>query len=140
MPRPKHENPTPAELRVLHALWEHGPMTVRQVMAKLEESSDAQDRAYTTVMSLMNVMFEKGLLARKPEGRAFIYEPAVSRDYRAAVLEPDWHYVRNPYKIVVGLADLLRQRGGTILKEEVKDFERASDGVRSVVTDRGKYE
>jgi BlaI family penicillinase repressor len=80
MPRPRHDNPTPAELRVLHALWEHGPMTVRQMMAKLEDSPAAQDRAYTTVMSLMNVMFEKGLLARKPEGRAFIYEPAVSRD------------------------------------------------------------
>jgi len=66
-------------------------------------------------------------------------EPAVSRDYRAAVLEPDWHYVRNPYKIVVGLADLLRQRGGAILKEEVKDFERAPDGVRSVITDQGKH-
>ncbi len=79
MPRPKHDNPTPAELQVLHALWEHGPMTVRQAMARLEASSAAQDRAYTTVMSLMNVMVEKGLLDRKPEGRAFIYEPAVSR-------------------------------------------------------------
>ena len=55
-------------------------------------------------------------------------EPAVSRDFKAAVLEPDWHYVRNPYKIVAGLADLLRQRGGTILKEEVRDFERGPDG------------
>src|SRR5258708_33854092 len=29
-------------------------------------------------------------------------EPAVSNDWKAAVLEPDWHYVRNPYKVVAG--------------------------------------
>jgi len=85
MARPKHDNPTPAELEVLHALWEHGPMTVRQVMEQLESRQDSrqkerQDRAYTTVMSLMNVMFEKGLLNRKPDGRAFIYEATAVRE------------------------------------------------------------
>ena len=37
-------------------------------------------RAYTSVMSLMNVMAEKGLLTRKPEGRAFVYEARMARD------------------------------------------------------------
>jgi len=63
----------------------------------------------------------------------------VSRDFKAAVLEPDWHHVRDPYKVVAGLAGLLRRRGGAILKEEVKDFERGPESVRAVVTDGGRH-
>lgn len=74
MPRPKNEYPTPAELEVLQLLWDHGALTVRQVM---EHTKD--QRAYTSVMSLMNVMAEKGMLEREPEGRAFRYLPVVQR-------------------------------------------------------------
>ena len=66
-------------------------------------------------------------------------EPAISRDWKAAVLEPEWHYVRDPYKVVAGLAEMVRGRGGTIHEEEVRDFERGTDGVRAVMTDRGRH-
>ena len=69
MARPKSIHPTPAELEVLNVLWEQGPATVREVMGRLK----SKDRGYTTVMSLLQVMHEKGLLKRKPEGRAFRY-------------------------------------------------------------------
>ncbi len=77
MARPRHKNPTPAELEVLQIIWEHEPCTVREVMNLLEPK---RPRAYTSVMSLMNVMAEKGLLGQKPKGRAFIYSAKVSRD------------------------------------------------------------
>ena len=77
MARPRHKNPTPAELEVLQIIWEHGPCTVREVMNLLEPK---HPRAYTSVMSLMNVMAEKGLLNQEPKGRAFIYSAKVSRD------------------------------------------------------------
>jgi BlaI family penicillinase repressor len=76
MARPRHKNPTPAELEVLHIIWEHGPCTVREVMNLLKPK---RPRAYTSVMSLMNVMAEKGLLNQKAKGRAFIYSAKVSR-------------------------------------------------------------
>ncbi|MBN1437365.1 MAG: BlaI/MecI/CopY family transcriptional regulator [Sedimentisphaerales bacterium] len=76
MARPKHENPTPAELEVLQVIWQQGPSTVRQVMTALNQD---RPRAYTSVMSLMNVMAEKGLLTQKPQGRAFIYSAQVSQ-------------------------------------------------------------
>ncbi len=76
MARPKHEHPTPAELEVLQILWERGPCTVRQVLGVLNRR---RRRAYTSVMSLLNVMVEKGLLARKPLGRAFIYQARAQR-------------------------------------------------------------
>jgi BlaI family penicillinase repressor len=78
MARPRHEYPTPAELEVLRVLWERGPGTVRDVMQALDERGKA-GRAYTSVMSLMNVMADKGLLARKPEGKAFVYTTKASR-------------------------------------------------------------
>lgn len=77
MARPRHKNPTPAELEVLQIIWEHGPCTVREVMNLLKPK---RPRAYTSVMSLMNVMAEKDLLNQKPKGRAFIYSAKVSRD------------------------------------------------------------
>ncbi|MHB1218782.1 MAG: NAD(P)/FAD-dependent oxidoreductase [Alphaproteobacteria bacterium] len=66
-------------------------------------------------------------------------EPAVSRDWKAAVLEPDWHSVANPYDISAGLAQHLRARGATFVQAEVRGFEKSADGVSAVVTDRGNY-
>lgn len=68
MARPRHEHPTQAELEVLQILWERGPSTVREVMEVLP-----RERAYTSVMSLLNVMFDKNLVTREPEGRAYRY-------------------------------------------------------------------
>jgi predicted transcriptional regulator len=78
MARPKQEQPTPAELEILKLLWERGTLTVREVMEDLNR--DGRERAYTSVMSLMNVMTDKGLLARKPVGRAFEYSASSPRE------------------------------------------------------------
>jgi predicted transcriptional regulator len=75
MARPRSEQPTPAELEVLQVLWRRGPSTVRDVMNELNQT---RRRAYTSVMSLLNVMVNKKLLRRKPFGRAFLYEPRVT--------------------------------------------------------------
>jgi len=72
MARPKEEQPTTGELEVLKVLWDRGPSTVRDVMEVLNAD---RPRAYTSVMSLMNVMADKGLLVREPQGRAFVYRP-----------------------------------------------------------------
>ena len=76
MARPRHQHPTPGELEILQVLWQRGPCTVREVMKVLNPT---RRRAYTTVMSLMNVMFEKSLVKREPRGRAFVYRPRVTR-------------------------------------------------------------
>ncbi|HEX3726719.1 MAG TPA: BlaI/MecI/CopY family transcriptional regulator [Pirellulales bacterium] len=76
MPRPRHEHPTPGELEVLSILWKNSPLTVRQVRDALEAR---RPRAYTSVMSLLNVMTDKGLLVRRPAGRAFVYLPKAAR-------------------------------------------------------------
>ena len=77
MARPRHENATPGELEVLQVLWERGPSTVREVMDVLNQS---RRRAYTSVMSLLEVMFDKRLVKRRAQSRAFVYRAAVSKE------------------------------------------------------------
>ena len=63
--------PTDAELAILSVLWERGPSTVRDVHDAL---SSTQATGYTTVLKLMQIMTEKGLVVRDESQRAHIYE------------------------------------------------------------------
>jgi predicted transcriptional regulator len=63
--------PTDAELAILNVLWEHGPSTVRDVHEAL---STSQATGYTTVLKLMQIMTEKGLVVRDESQRAHVYE------------------------------------------------------------------
>ncbi len=65
----------PLEERLLEALWKCGAATVRD----LTEDS-CHDLAYTTVMTTLDRLFKKGLLAREAEGRAFRYAPKFTRE------------------------------------------------------------
>src|SRR5256885_3118496 len=64
--------PTDAELAILSVLWERGASTVRDVH---EELSRTQATGYTTVLKLLQIMTEKGLVVRDESQRAHIYEP-----------------------------------------------------------------
>jgi predicted transcriptional regulator len=64
-------------LEILHLLWSDGPLTVREVMERLNRT---RPRAYTSVMSLLNVMTDKEMLSRHSEGRAFRYHAALRRE------------------------------------------------------------
>ena len=62
--------PTDAELGILRVLWRRGPSTVRQVHEELERRSPT---GYTTVLKLMQIMTEKGLVERDESQRAHVY-------------------------------------------------------------------
>jgi BlaI family transcriptional regulator, penicillinase repressor len=68
-PRPT-PRPTDAELAILRILWRRGPSTVRQVHEDLERRSLT---GYTTVLKLLQIMTEKGLVERDESERAHIY-------------------------------------------------------------------
>jgi BlaI family transcriptional regulator, penicillinase repressor len=63
--------PTDAELAILNVLWERGPSTVRDVHEALAAT---QATGYTTVLKLMQIMTEKGLVVRDERQRAHVYE------------------------------------------------------------------
>ena len=63
--------PTDSELEILAVLWERGPSTVRDVHTALSASKPT---GYTTVLKLMQIMSEKGLVRRNETDRAHVYE------------------------------------------------------------------
>ena len=62
--------PTDAELAILRILWRRGPSTVRQVHEDLERRSAT---GYTTILKLLQIMTEKGLVERDESQRAHVY-------------------------------------------------------------------
>ena len=70
---------TEAELRVLKVLWTIGKGTVRHVLDALP-GGGSDPPAYTTVMTLMKQLADKGALKVDRERQPFVYTPAVRRD------------------------------------------------------------
>ncbi|WP_243295119.1 MULTISPECIES: BlaI/MecI/CopY family transcriptional regulator [Geothrix] len=62
--------PTDAELAILRVLWERGPSTVRQVFEVL---SSERELGYTTVLKMLQIMDEKGLVARDVTDRTHVF-------------------------------------------------------------------
>ena len=69
--------PTDGELEILRVLWERGPGTVREVQEGLGGS---RETGYTTVLKLLQIMTEKGLVRRNESERAHVYAARVPRE------------------------------------------------------------
>jgi len=65
--------PTEGELELLSILWEKGPSTVRDLH---REISGKRPIGYTSVLKLLQIMTEKGLVEREESARAHVYHPA----------------------------------------------------------------
>ena len=70
---------TPLELEIMQVLWDAGPRTVADVQTALVDNL-GKDLAYTTVQTMLNVLLRKKKVRRSPLGRAFAYQPAISRE------------------------------------------------------------
>jgi len=75
MARRASKHPTALELEILKILWRDGPATVRLVRQAL-----APDRelAHTSVITMMNIMVDKGYLDRKKVRGSYVYRPLIS--------------------------------------------------------------
>jgi BlaI family transcriptional regulator, penicillinase repressor len=69
--------PTQSELEILAVLWDEGPSTVREVQQALEAR---RPTGYTTVLKLLQIMTEKGLVRRDERERAHRYAPKLPRE------------------------------------------------------------
>lgn len=67
--------PTDAELAILRVLWDRGASTVREVHDALSQTHDS---GYTTVLKLLQIMTDKGLVVRDESQRAHVYETRLS--------------------------------------------------------------
>ena len=67
----------PLELDCMNALWPLGEATVRDIQIALAPS---RPRAYTTIMTILDRLAQKGVVLRRKNGRAWVYSANVSED------------------------------------------------------------
>jgi predicted transcriptional regulator len=82
-PQPR---PTDAELAILRVLWERGASTVRQVHEAL---AGTRETGYTTTLKLMQIMAEKGLVARNETARTHVYSANAGQEQTQRQLVQD---------------------------------------------------
>ncbi len=74
----KPPRPTEAELGILRAIWQLGPSSVRDIHRTLNE---IKPTGYTTVLKMIQIMTEKGLVERDETVRPQIYRPRYSQEH-----------------------------------------------------------
>ena len=74
----KPRRPTEAELAILRVLWEGKPQSVRAIQQVLNQS---RPTGYTTVLKLIQIMTEKGLVERDETCRPQLYRARYSREH-----------------------------------------------------------
>ena len=76
MARPASEFPTEFELEILKVLWKSSPQTVRDIRDRMAEAG--RDSAHTSVITMLNIMVDKGYLDKKKDGKSYLFWPVVS--------------------------------------------------------------
>jgi predicted transcriptional regulator len=82
--KPFGRKPTDSELAILRVLWTRGASTVRQVAEALD-----REAGYTTVLKLLQIMTEKGLVVRDESERTHVYQAAYTEDQTQRQLVSD---------------------------------------------------
>jgi len=109
------------ERDVMNLAWEKPEITVRECCERLGSGV-----AYTTVMTTMDRLFKKGLLARRKAGRAFVYrasatrheiEVAVATELVQSLLQRDANHAGEPLPILSFLVDAVSERDRALLEE-----------------------
>lgn len=77
MARPASQYPTVLELEILKVIWRDGPSLAKHVH---EEIGDFRDLAYTSVLTIMNIMTKKKYLQRQKKGKSYVYEAVIDQE------------------------------------------------------------
>ena len=80
MPRPASRHPTELELEILKVLWDRGPLPTRDIRDALARGEAERDLAHTSVITILNIMVDKGYLDRTKSGGAYTFFPLVKRE------------------------------------------------------------
>ena len=117
MVKPSH--PSNLELQALTVLWHEGPCTVNAVSGSL---ADGRERAYTTVLSVMQSLERKRLVRRIRSGRAHTYEPTFSQ--AVIVRRATEQFITNAFGGRLGEAVLATLSAGNLTLDEKTNIER----------------
>jgi predicted transcriptional regulator len=76
--RKSSTRPTDVELSILQVLWRHGPGPVREVLRRFNEDRETE-AGYTTILKMLQIMTEKGLVERDDTRRPQVYRARLSQ-------------------------------------------------------------
>ena len=111
---------TPAELRVMKALWELGHASVADVRAELAKRG--HEAAYTTVMTLLGRLATKGAVAVDREREPFVYKPAHRRE--SVLRERLRAFLRDTFDGEASSLVLRLVEDEALSREELRDIEK----------------
>ncbi|PYS76838.1 MAG: transcriptional regulator [Acidobacteria bacterium] len=80
--------PTDLELSILRVLWQHGPGSVREVLNRYNEGREGE-AGYTTILKMLQIMADKGLVERDDSRRPQIYRTRLSQEQTQRQLVSD---------------------------------------------------
>ncbi|MDX3076561.1 BlaI/MecI/CopY family transcriptional regulator [Streptomyces sp. NPDC088354] len=120
MPRPLGD----LEDSVMTRVWRwNRPVTVREV---LEDLRRERSIAYTTVMTVMDNLHQKGWLRREAEGRAYRYEAVSTRAaYSAALMHEAWAASDNPAAALVAFFGMMSAEQREALRDAMRVVQSA---------------
>lgn len=75
MKKPDHTELSKREREIMHILIEHAQADVAGVISRMRSPS-----SYSSIRTILTIMFEKGLVVRKKKGKKYVYSPAISRE------------------------------------------------------------
>ena len=124
--------PTELELQVLGVLWDRGGSTVREV---LEALPDGKQRAYTTVLTVLQQMEKKGLLRHTREKVTHVFYPRVARaEITTPVVRALLRTVfgGDPSAVVQSLID-----SGDVDEDQIKEIRRVINAAAKKAREEG---
>ncbi|MBT2382705.1 BlaI/MecI/CopY family transcriptional regulator [Streptomyces sp. ISL-11] len=104
---------------VMTRVWDwNRPVTVREVLEDLQQERSI---AYTTVMTVMDNLYQKGWLRREAEGRAYRYEAVSNRAaYSAALMNEAWSLSDNPAAALVAFFGMMSAEQREALRDAIR--------------------
>jgi predicted transcriptional regulator len=115
--------PTDAEIAILRVLWARGPSTVREVAEAM-----GREGAYTTVLKILQIMTDKGLVRRDESARTHVYKATSSEDQTKRQLVTD--LLDKVFEGSAGKLVLQALSTGKATPEEIADIRKLLDAHR----------
>src|SRR4051812_22092592 len=120
--RTPHPTLTPQELAIMKVVWQRDKATVRDVYEALRAKRSV---AYTTVMTMMRILEEKGFLKKTQVERAYVYRPSRPRQQVVGAMVRD--FVDRVFDGAAGSLLLHLAKDGRLTKEERQHIKRLID-------------
>jgi BlaI family transcriptional regulator, penicillinase repressor len=111
--------PTEKELEILQILWKKGPAAVKEVH---ESMGGDEENGYTTILKLLQIMHEKGLVTRQKSGKLHLYKAVASQEHtRQFILDKMIQTVFQGSSMQLVMSALGSKRSS---KEDLKEIKR----------------